>query len=56
MTSKFSKVVNNLMARGYTREEAEKIASAIGRRKYGNKKFQQMALAGRMKLYAKKKR
>lgn len=51
-----SSVVAGLIERGYTVEEANKIAAHIGKRKYGKPRFDSMALAGRKKLYASRKR
>ena len=53
---KISPVVANLIERGYTEEEARKIAQHIGVRKYGKPKFQAKALAGRKRVYAMKRK
>ena len=43
----FEKLVQRLMAQGKSEEEAHRIASFIGRKKYGAGKFQAMAARGR---------
>lgn len=43
----FEALVQRLMRKGKSREEAERIAAEVGRRKYGAKKFQAMSAHGR---------
>ena len=51
---RFEALVQKIMKeQGVSREQAEKIAAFRGRKKYGNRKFQAMAAAGR-KRNAKK--
>ena len=55
MATRFQKLVRKLRRRkGVTDPEA--LAAAIGRKKYGKKRFQQMAAAGRKRKAAKKRR
>jgi microsomal dipeptidase-like Zn-dependent dipeptidase len=42
----FEKLVQRIMAKGKSREDAEAIAASIGRRKYGAAKFQAAAAHG----------
>ena len=42
--------------RKYSPESAAAIAASIGRKKYGAKKFQQMAIAGKKKASKKRKK
>jgi hypothetical protein len=44
---RFRALVQDLQRRGYSAERARAIAAAIGRRKYGHRRFQQMAARGR---------
>jgi hypothetical protein len=44
---RFAYIVQKLMKRGYSEERARAIAATIGRKKYGKKRFQQMAAQGR---------
>lgn len=44
---KFKKLVRELEAEGKSHEQATGLAATIGRRKYGPKKFAQMAAAGK---------
>jgi len=43
---KFAKEVDAIMKTGKTKEQASAIAASNGRKKYGIKKFQQMATTG----------
>ncbi len=43
----FKKLVSDLKKKGYSEDSARRIAAAVGRRKYGKKKFQAMAAKGR---------
>lgn len=48
--SKFSKLANKLdKKQGVSKAGANALAAYIGREKYGKKKFQQMAVAGKKK-------
>lgn len=48
--SKFSKLSEKIQAKGgLGQKRADAIAASIGRKKYGAKKFQQMAVAGKKK-------
>jgi hypothetical protein len=48
--SRFSKLATKLDKKtGVTKEGAKALAAVIGREKYGKKKFQQMAIAGKKK-------
>jgi len=51
--ARFERLVRELMRKGYTREQAERIAAVIGRRKYGKRRFQKMAAAGRRRAAKK---
>jgi hypothetical protein len=51
---KFAKMEDALMAKGMSKESAESIAAAAGRKKYGAKEFAKMSATGR-KRAAKKK-
>lgn len=45
--ARFRGLVQDLKRRGYSEERARAIAASIGRRKYGHRRFQQMAARGR---------
>jgi hypothetical protein len=48
--SKFSKLSNKIQKKeGVSKKSADAITASIGRKKYGNEKFQQMAVAGKNK-------
>jgi len=48
--SKFSKLSDKIQKeQGINKKSADAITAAIGREKYGKKKFQQMAVAGKKK-------
>jgi hypothetical protein len=48
--SKFSELSNKIQKKqGVSKKSADAITAAIGREKYGKKKFQQMAMAGKNK-------
>ena len=44
---RFRAMTKALMKKGHSEESAKKISAAAGRKKYGKKKFQSMAAAGR---------
>ena len=44
---RFKKMVNSLEKTGKSEESAKAIAATIGRKKYGKKKFQNMAAKGK---------
>jgi len=47
---RFAAMVSNLKSKGKSEGSAKAIAAAIGRKKYGNKRFQEMAAAGKKGL------
>lgn len=48
--SRFSKLSNKIQRKeGISKKRADAIAASVGRKKYGKKKFQQMAQAGKHK-------
>ncbi len=47
--SRFAALTKFLVRKGESLADAKKIAAAAGRKKYGKKKFQAMAAAGRRK-------
>jgi len=48
--SKFSKLSNKIQKKeGISKKSADAITASIGRKKYGNEKFQQMAVASKNK-------
>ena len=47
--ARFKKVQSAIQKSWYSKESAWAIAASIGRKKYWNKKFQQMAIAGKKK-------
>lgn len=48
--SKFSELSNKIQKKqGISKKSADAITAAIGREKYGKKKFQEMAAAGKKK-------
>lgn len=51
---RFAKMVNKMKGQGKSEESAKAIAASIGRKKYGNSKFQAMAAAGKKKMGGKK--
>lgn len=51
---RFAKLVNKMKGQGKSEESAKAIAASIGRKKYGNSKFQEMAAAGKKKMGGKK--
>ena len=51
---RFAKMVNKLKGQGKSEDSAKAIAASIGRKKYGNSKFQAMAAAGKKKMGGKK--
>ncbi len=51
---RFARLKDALMRKGYSSDRAEAIAAAHGRRVYGKKRFQRMALEGRTKKRMKK--
>lgn len=51
----FAMVVDAVKKSGKSLEQAKAIAAAQGRKKYGKKRFQQMAIAGRKRAMRKKK-
>jgi len=54
--SRFSKLARSIKKKGGKKiKDAKAIAAAIGRKKYGKKKFQKMATAGRKKKSKKKR-
>lgn len=46
---RFQRLKDELMAEGKSAESAEAIAAAVGRKRYGKKRFQAMAAKGRKK-------
>ena len=44
---RFEKLASSIEAKGKSPEEAQAIAASIGRKKFGGRKFQALALAGR---------
>lgn len=50
--SRFAELVAKLRAKGESDDEATGVAAKVGRRKYGKRRFQQMAAAGRKKALA----
>lgn len=46
---RFAKLAAKVQAQGYSKESAKAVAAAVGRAKYGKKKFQAMAAKGRKK-------
>lgn len=44
---RFAKLVSKVQAQGYSKESAKAVAAAVGRAKYGKKKFQAMAAKGK---------
>lgn len=52
---KFAKMTDALQEKGYSKESAEAIAAAIGRKKYGDKKMQKWAATGRKRAEKKGK-
>jgi hypothetical protein len=47
---KFTQLSNKIQKKeGVSKKSADAITAAIGRKKYGNEKFQQMAVAGKNK-------
>jgi hypothetical protein len=44
---RFAMMKDELMKKGYSEESAEKIAAAVGRKRYGKDRFQEMAAKGR---------
>ena len=46
---RFAKLVAKAQAQGYSKESVKAIAAAVGRAKYGTKKFQALAAKGRKK-------
>jgi hypothetical protein len=44
---RFAKLVSKVQAQGYSKESAQAVAAAVGRAKYGKKKFQAMAAKGK---------
>lgn len=51
---RFAKMVSKLKGQGKSEDSAKAIAASIGRKKYGNSKFQAMAAAGKKKMGGKK--
>lgn len=51
---RFAKVVDALKEKGYPEERARAIAASQGRKKYGKKRFQKMAVTGRKRASRKK--
>lgn len=51
----FSKLVDELMKQGMTKEQAQATAAKIGREKYGDTKMQKMATVGKKRASKKKK-
>ena len=47
---RFAKLVSKVQAQGYSKESAQAVAAAVGRAKYGKKKFQAMAAKGRKQV------
>ena len=47
--SKFSELSAKIQAEGKSKASADAITAAIGRKKYGKKKFQEMSAKGRKK-------
>jgi hypothetical protein len=52
---RFAKMVSGLKKEGKSEDSAKAIAASIGRKKYGNSKFQAMAAAGKKKMMGGKK-
>lgn len=46
---RFENLKNKFMDQGYSEESAKAIDAAIGRKKYGNKRMNSLALKGRKK-------
>lgn len=44
---RFAKLTAKVQAQGYSKKSAKAVAAAVGRAKYGKKKFQAMAAKGR---------
>lgn len=44
---RFAKLAAKVQAQGYSKESAQAVAAAVGRAKYGKKRFQAMAAKGR---------
>ena len=51
---RFAKMKAAMKRKGYSEARAEADAAAIGRRKYGKKRFQEMAARGRKRAAAKR--
>lgn len=52
----FAKMVDAMVkGRGMSKAQAEAMAATMGRKKYGKKKFQQMAATGRKRAARKRK-
>ena len=49
VTMGFKKLVTKLMKDGHTEESAKRIAASIGRKKFGKRRFNNMAQAGKRK-------
>lgn len=47
--ARFKALSKKVQAQGYSKESANAVAAAVGRAKYGKKKFQAMAAKGRKK-------
>lgn len=47
--ARFKALSQKVQAQGYSKESANAVAAAVGRAKYGKKKFQAMAAKGRKK-------
>lgn len=51
---RFAKLVDKLKREGYSEESAKAIAASVGMKKYGKKKMQKWAKAGRKRAKKKK--
>jgi hypothetical protein len=52
---RFRALTRDLEREGHSEESARAIAASIGRRKYGKRKFQRMAAAGRRRRAARRR-
>lgn len=52
----FAMMVDAMISKGMAKERAKAVAAAAGRKKYGKAKFQKMAITGRKRAAAKRRK